>query len=96
MNVEEARYSCFRFSFLGSLWGIWLTDSRSVLLSRELNIRVERRRDPMSGDYFENVAGMMFPMSQKLVTTISGDHMKYFPPIVDEFENHHYIYDSQL
>ncbi|CAN1730646.1 Putative transcription elongation factor SPT5 homolog 1 [Linum perenne] len=28
--------------------------------ARELNIRIERRRDPMTGDYFENIAGMMF------------------------------------
>lgn len=28
--------------------------------AREMNLRVERRRDPMSGDYFENVNGMMF------------------------------------
>lgn len=28
--------------------------------SRELHIRVERRRDPMTGDYFENIGGMLF------------------------------------
>ncbi|KDP43057.1 hypothetical protein JCGZ_25243 [Jatropha curcas] len=28
--------------------------------ARELHIRVERRRDPMSGDYFENIGGMLF------------------------------------
>lgn len=28
--------------------------------ARELHIRVERRRDPMTGDYFENIGGMMF------------------------------------
>lgn len=28
--------------------------------ARELHIRVERRRDPMTGDYFENIDGMMF------------------------------------
>ncbi|CAI9115613.1 OLC1v1016567C2 [Oldenlandia corymbosa var. corymbosa] len=28
--------------------------------ARELHIRVERRRDPMSGDYFQNIGGMMF------------------------------------
>ncbi|KAL6962354.1 hypothetical protein U1Q18_037311, partial [Sarracenia purpurea var. burkii] len=28
--------------------------------AREMNIRVERRRDPMTGDYFENINGMMF------------------------------------
>ncbi|KAL8059507.1 hypothetical protein ABFX02_03G092200 [Erythranthe guttata] len=28
--------------------------------ARELNIRVERRRDPSSGDYFEKIEGMMF------------------------------------
>lgn len=27
---------------------------------REMHIRVERRRDPMTGDYFENIGGMMF------------------------------------
>ena len=27
---------------------------------RELHIRVERRRDPMTGDYFENIGGMLF------------------------------------
>ncbi|KAH7525189.1 hypothetical protein FEM48_Zijuj06G0198700 [Ziziphus jujuba var. spinosa] len=27
---------------------------------RDLNIRVERRRDPMSGDYFDNIGGMLF------------------------------------
>ncbi|KAI8550624.1 hypothetical protein RHMOL_Rhmol06G0121800 [Rhododendron molle] len=28
--------------------------------AREMHIRVERRRDPMTGDYFENISGMMF------------------------------------
>ncbi|CAI0625448.1 unnamed protein product [Linum tenue] len=28
--------------------------------ARELNIRVERRRDPMTGDYFESIEGMLF------------------------------------
>lgn len=28
--------------------------------AREMHIRVERRRDPMTGDYFENIGGMMF------------------------------------
>ncbi|GLT32208.1 hypothetical protein SLA2020_068910 [Shorea laevis] len=28
--------------------------------ARELNIRVERRRDPMTGEYFENIGGMYF------------------------------------
>lgn len=28
--------------------------------AREMHIRVERRRDPMTGDYFENINGMMF------------------------------------
>ncbi|KAK6938324.1 KOW protein [Dillenia turbinata] len=28
--------------------------------ARELHLRVERRRDPMTGDYFENIGGMMF------------------------------------
>ncbi|KAF9624013.1 hypothetical protein IFM89_007711 [Coptis chinensis] len=28
--------------------------------AREMHIRVERRRDPSTGDYFENIGGMMF------------------------------------
>ncbi|KAI7754771.1 hypothetical protein M8C21_033839, partial [Ambrosia artemisiifolia] len=28
--------------------------------AREMHIRVERRRDPMTGDYYENINGMMF------------------------------------
>lgn len=28
--------------------------------ARDLNLRVERRRNPMSGDYFENINGMLF------------------------------------
>ncbi|XP_057973026.1 putative transcription elongation factor SPT5 homolog 1 [Malania oleifera] len=32
----------------------------SVDEAREMNIRVERRRDPMTGDYFENIFGMLF------------------------------------
>ncbi|CAN8246881.1 unnamed protein product [Cochlearia groenlandica] len=28
--------------------------------AREMHIRVERRRDPMTGDYFENIGGMLF------------------------------------
>ncbi|KHG17889.1 hypothetical protein F383_09245 [Gossypium arboreum] len=28
--------------------------------ARELHIRVERRRDPVTGDYFENIGGMLF------------------------------------
>ena len=29
-------------------------------MSRDMHIRVERRRDPMTGDYFEKINGMMF------------------------------------
>ncbi|KAK9071293.1 hypothetical protein SSX86_009861 [Deinandra increscens subsp. villosa] len=28
--------------------------------AKEMNIRIERRRDPMTGDYYENINGMMF------------------------------------
>lgn len=28
--------------------------------AREMNIRVERKRNPMTGDYFENIGGMLF------------------------------------
>lgn len=34
--------------------------SFNVVKSRELNLRVERKRDPATGDYYENIGGMMF------------------------------------
>ncbi|KAF5735460.1 Global transcription factor group A2 isoform 1 [Tripterygium wilfordii] len=55
--------------------------------ARELHIRVERRRDPMTGDYFENIGGMLFKdgflyktMSMK---SISSQNIK---PTFDELE----------
>ncbi|KAL6311137.1 hypothetical protein AAG906_025686 [Vitis piasezkii] len=48
--------------------------------AREMHIRVERRRDPMTGDYFENIGGMMFKdgflyktVSMKSISTGDGD-----------------------
>ncbi|PIA35440.1 hypothetical protein AQUCO_03500068v1 [Aquilegia coerulea] len=32
----------------------------NIAEARKLHIRVERRRDPSTGDYFENIGGMMF------------------------------------
>ncbi|XP_030525153.1 putative transcription elongation factor SPT5 homolog 1 [Rhodamnia argentea] len=55
--------------------------------ARELNIRVERRRDPMTGDYFENIAGMMFKDGFLFKTvsmkSISSNNIK---PSFDELE----------
>ncbi|KAI4320600.1 hypothetical protein MLD38_034061 [Melastoma candidum] len=55
--------------------------------AKDLNIRVERRRDPMSGDYFENIAGMMFKdgFLYKTVSmkSISANDIK---PTFDELE----------
>ncbi|XP_050238014.1 putative transcription elongation factor SPT5 homolog 1 isoform X2 [Mercurialis annua] len=55
--------------------------------ARELHIRVERRRDPMSGDYFENIGGMLFKdgFLYKTVSTksISVQNIK---PTFDELE----------
>lgn len=55
--------------------------------ARELNLRVERRRDPMSGDYFENINGMMFKdgFLYKLVSmkSISAQNIH---PTFDELE----------
>ncbi|KAK4340924.1 hypothetical protein RND71_039425 [Anisodus tanguticus] len=55
--------------------------------AREMNLRVERRRDPMSGDYFENIGGMMFKdgflyktVSMKSIRTLS------IQPTFDELE----------
>ena len=54
---------------------------------REMHIHVERRRDPMTGDYFENINGMMFKegflyktVSVKCITTSS------IQPSFDELE----------
>ena len=54
---------------------------------REMNLRVERRRDPMSGDYFENIGGMMFKdgflyktVSMKSIRTLN------IQPTFDELE----------
>lgn len=56
-------------------------------ISREMHIRVERRRDPMTGDYFENVGGMMFKdgFLYKTVSTksISAQSIQ---PTFDELE----------
>uniref|UniRef100_A0A2N9GSU0 Transcription elongation factor SPT5 n=1 Tax=Fagus sylvatica TaxID=28930 RepID=A0A2N9GSU0_FAGSY len=55
--------------------------------ARELHIRVERRRDPMTGDYFENIGGMMFKdgFLYKTVSmkSISSQNIK---PTFDELE----------
>ncbi|GAB4845101.1 hypothetical protein Ancab_038507 [Ancistrocladus abbreviatus] len=55
--------------------------------ARELHIRVERRRDPMTGEYFENIGGMMFKdgfmyktMSMKSIST------QNIQPTFDELE----------
>ncbi|KAG6777905.1 hypothetical protein POTOM_017747 [Populus tomentosa] len=55
--------------------------------ARELHIRVERRRDPMTGDYFENIGGMLFKdgFLYKTVSmkSISAQNIK---PSFDELE----------
>ncbi|XP_052202471.1 putative transcription elongation factor SPT5 homolog 1 [Diospyros lotus] len=55
--------------------------------AREMHIRVERRRDPMTGDYFENINGMMFKdgFLYKTVSTksISTQNIQ---PTFDELE----------
>ncbi|KAA3453572.1 Global transcription factor group A2 isoform 1 [Gossypium australe] len=55
--------------------------------ARELHIRVEHRRDPMSGDYFENIGGMLFKdgFLYKTVSmkSISAQNIK---PTFDELE----------
>ncbi|KAG5552475.1 hypothetical protein RHGRI_010529 [Rhododendron griersonianum] len=55
--------------------------------AREMRIRVERRYDPMTGDYFENIGGMMFKdgflyknVSMKSIST------QNIQPTFDEFE----------
>ncbi|KAI8526637.1 hypothetical protein RHMOL_Rhmol12G0011200 [Rhododendron molle] len=55
--------------------------------AREMRIRVERRFDPMTGDYFENIGGMMFKdgflyknVSMKSIST------QNIQPTFDEFE----------
>ncbi|CAN6860415.1 unnamed protein product [Brassica oleracea] len=63
--------------------------------ARELHIRVERRRDPMTGDYFENIGGMLFKdgfikkghfMKGDAVIVIKGDlkNLKGWIEKVDE------------
>ncbi|XWS23610.1 hypothetical protein CRYUN_Cryun28dG0029600 [Craigia yunnanensis] len=55
--------------------------------ARELHIRVERRRDQMTGDYFENIGGMLFKdgFLYKTVSmkSISSQNIK---PTFDELE----------
>ncbi|XP_044475671.1 putative transcription elongation factor SPT5 homolog 1 isoform X2 [Mangifera indica] len=55
--------------------------------ARELHIRVERRRDPITGDYFENIGGMLFKdgFLYKTMSTksISAANIK---PTFDELE----------
>ncbi|KAL4332541.1 hypothetical protein GQ457_07G022580 [Hibiscus cannabinus] len=55
--------------------------------ARELHIRVERRRDPITGDYFENIGGMLFKdgFLYKTVSmkSISAQNIK---PTFDELE----------
>ncbi|KAA3485077.1 Global transcription factor group A2 isoform 1 [Gossypium australe] len=55
--------------------------------ARELHIRVERRRDPVTGDYFENIGGMLFKdgFLYKTVSmkSISAQNIK---PTFDELE----------
>ncbi|GAV67733.1 Spt5-NGN domain-containing protein/Spt5_N domain-containing protein, partial [Cephalotus follicularis] len=55
--------------------------------ARELHIRVERRRDPMTGDYFENIGGMLFKdgflYKNVSMKSISSHNIK---PTFDELE----------
>ena len=57
------------------------------LLYRELHIRVENRRDPISGDYFENIGGMLFKdgflYKNVSMKSISAQNIK---PTFDELE----------
>jgi len=57
------------------------------LASRELHIRVERRRDPMTGDYYENIGGMMFK-DGFLIKTVSMKSIstQNIQPTFDELE----------
>ena len=52
-----------------------------------MHIRVEHRRDPMTGDYFENVGGMMFKdgLLYKSVSmkSVSAQNIQ---PTIDELE----------
>ncbi|KAI5680813.1 hypothetical protein M9H77_02040 [Catharanthus roseus] len=55
--------------------------------AREMHIRVERRRDPNTGDYFENIGGMMFKdgflyktVAMKSISTLN------IQPTFDELE----------
>lgn len=61
----------------------------SLILSfvRELKIHVDRRRDPMTGEYFENIGGMLFKdgflyktVSMKSISTLN------IKPTFDELE----------
>jgi len=52
-----------------------------------MNLRVERRRNPMTGDYFENIGGMMFKdgflyktVAMKSISTVN------IQPSFDELE----------
>lgn len=55
--------------------------------ARELHIRVERRRDPMTGDYYENIGGMMFK-DGFLIKTVSMKSIstQNIQPTFDELE----------
>lgn len=55
--------------------------------ARDLHIRVERRRDPMTGDYYENINGMMFKdgflIKSVSIKSISTQNIQ---PTFDELE----------
>nr|GEZ55536.1 putative transcription elongation factor SPT5 homolog 1 [Tanacetum cinerariifolium] len=55
--------------------------------ARDMHIRVERRRDPMTGDYFENINGMMFKdgFLYKIVS-IKSIRYQSIQPSFDELE----------
>ncbi|GJS80773.1 putative transcription elongation factor SPT5 homolog 1 [Tanacetum coccineum] len=55
--------------------------------ARDMHIRVERRRDPMTGDYFENINGMMFKDGFLYKTvSIKSIRIQNIQPSFDELE----------
>lgn len=68
-------------------WQNFPSQSYGFFLFRELHIRVEHRRDPMTGERFETIGGMMFKdgflYKTVSIKSISAQNIK---PTFDELE----------
>nr|GEX49830.1 hypothetical protein [Tanacetum cinerariifolium] len=96
LSVESKSIDISRDTWVRMKIGIYKGDLAKALnyssflvytMPRDMHIRLERRRDPMTGDYFENINDMMFK-DGFLYKTVSIKSIRYqsIHPTFDELE----------